>query len=367
MALRINGKHIRIRVQYRGQKVDIKWPEAANEASIRAAQRASDRIKRDLEDGAFKGIEDYLPGQTHRGSFGEVARRWIKNSPASVATRNEYRKILNRYWLPQLGNVEIAKIKPSGLRAVISDTDFPSAKTKNNALIPLRQILRQAYIDEFSQKDLSAFVKGDKFQRRPPDPFSREEAERIIEHFRGTHFGPYFEFMFFTGLRTGEGLGLRWSSVDIESGVFEVQESQSKGRHLNTTKTRRVRTVRLNARAKAAIEAQRGRVVSATVFVAQDGEPYVTEKAQRAAWTRALKELGIRHRPQYNTRHSFISWSLMAGVNVFWLASQVGNSPEVIYKHYAKWINSEDDKKEAEKIELAAVGDMVGQSGDGYL
>ncbi len=41
------------------------------------------------------------------------------------------------------------------------------------------------------------------------------------------------------------------------------------------------------------------------------------------------------YRPQYQTRHTFITLCLDAGVEVKDVARWVGNSPEIIYKHYA--------------------------------
>ncbi|MBW4638969.1 MAG: hypothetical protein KME05_12170 [Gloeocapsa sp. UFS-A4-WI-NPMV-4B04] len=42
-----------------------------------------------------------------------------------------------------------------------------------------------------------------------------------------------------------------------------------------------------------------------------------------------------RYRPQYNTRHTFISMALEAGLTVPQVASLVGNSPTIILRHYA--------------------------------
>ena len=39
--------------------------------------------------------------------------------------------------------------------------------------------------------------------------------------------------------------------------------------------------------------------------------------------------------PQYNCRHTFITLCLEAGISVKQVADMVGNSPEVIYKHYS--------------------------------
>jgi integrase len=41
----------------------------------------------------------------------------------------------------------------------------------------------------------------------------------------------------------------------------------------------------------------------------------------------------------------------MAGANPMWVARQVGNSAQMIFKHYARWIDSADRCREAEKLE----------------
>jgi integrase len=52
--------------------------------------------------------------------------------------------------------------------------------------------------------------------------------------------------------------------------------------------------------------------------------------------TQLVKEGKVaRYRTQYNTRHTFITMCLEAGVSVKQVADWVGNSPETIMKHYA--------------------------------
>jgi hypothetical protein len=44
-----------------------------------------------------------------------------------------------------------------------------------------------------------------------------------------------------------------------------------------------------------------------------------------------------RYREPYNTRHSSVSWNLMAGKNPLWVAKQHGHSVQVMLAVYAKW------------------------------
>jgi integrase len=75
--------------------------------------------------------------------------------------------------------------------------------------------------------------------------------------------------------------------------------------------------------------------------------------------TRALKALGIRHRPAYNARHTWATIALMNGRKLGWVAKQLGHSsPLMTMKHYAKWI-VDGDREESGKMD-AALGAILG-------
>ncbi|MEZ5556910.1 tyrosine-type recombinase/integrase, partial [Haliea sp.] len=80
---------------------------------------------------------------------------------------------------------------------------------------------------------------------------------------------------------------------------------------------------------------------------------FKTEKAQRMVFTRALKKLGIRHRRAYNTRHSYATMLLMAGVNPAFVASQLGHSVTMTLTVYSKWIEGEASRAELDKLDLS--------------
>jgi integrase len=85
--------------------------------------------------------------------------------------------------------------------------------------------------------------------------------------------------------------------------------------------------------------------------VSEEGRPYKTEKAQRVAFTRALKKLGIRHRPAYNMRHTYATVCLMAGMNPAFVANQLGHSVQMLLNVYSKWTNGAQDELEMSKLD----------------
>lgn len=153
-------------------------------------------------------------------------------------------------------------------------------------------------------------------EREPPDPFDREEVEKIIDHARA-NFAPavanLIAFRFFSGLRTSEMVALRWQSIDCN----KMQVLIPQGGLRKQAKTNKARLVSLNSRALDALErqkeqtprAQLGNVAgdvmrqttpkdSQTVFVEPThGDPWADEKRfHNPFWVPVLKALGIRYR-----------------------------------------------------------------------
>src|SRR5713226_6435435 len=51
------------------------------------------------------------------------------------------------------------------------------------------------------------------------------------------------------------------------------------------------------------------------------------------------KALNIRRRGPYHARHSSVTWQLMLGKNLLWVAKQHGHSVEVMLRMYAAWLD----------------------------
>lgn len=50
-----------------------------------------------------------------------------------------------------------------------------------------------------------------------------------------------------------------------------------------------------------------------------------------------------RYREPYNARHSFVSWNLMLGKNLLWVAKQHVHSVQTMLDVYAAWIEGSQD------------------------
>jgi len=238
-----------------------------------------------------------------------------------------------------------------------------SAKTRNNYRIALRGIFGLAVDCGYIDTDPTARLHNEKTERPEILPLTTEERDRILEHMK-KHYPAtvynYFLFAFGTGLRPSEMIEIRWGDVDFAKRTVFVTRALVGGA-VQPTKTRARWPVRLTELAFQALMLQRpltyAKGADAPVFEnpATNKGWSDDQRQRRLFWTPALHACGIRHRDAYNTRHTFATCLLMAGVAPAYIASQLGHTTsKMIYERYATWIpGALQDDAEAAKAAAA--------------
>lgn len=185
------------------------------------------------------------------------------------------------------------------------------------------------------------------YKNRKINPFTKEERDLIINGFQSQpihqHYAALVQFFFLTGCRTSEGVGLLWRHIDSEITTISFQEVVVDGRRNQTTKTHKSRKFPINRELRRLLLGIRPTVVytECPVFTDKKGNLVRPNNFLRRHWQPVVKALGISYRPQYNTRHTFITLCLEAKVPIAQVAAWVGNSPRIILEHYAGLIRCE--------------------------
>ncbi len=194
-----------------------------------------------------------------------------------------------------------------------------------------------------------------KKDRPPVAPFSIQEAERLISKLHadwGDAIGNYDEFRFFTGLRPSEQIALLVTDYDARRAVLSVTKARVLRRDKDRTKTQEDRNVELCPRALEVLRrhlALRSEYVAAGkirhehLFFLEDGRPISDPEITRWRWSESIKTLNVRRRGPYHARHSSVTWQLMLGKNLLWVAKQHGHSVEVMLRMYAAWLEGATD------------------------
>lgn len=186
-------------------------------------------------------------------------------------------------------------------------------------------------------------------------PFTEHERRQIVnayeQHPQWSKYAPLIKFVFLTGCRTSEALGLRWKSVASDFSSIKFCEACVLGKWKLGTKTENSRLFPCSAALSALLASLKPVPCNPEAPVFSDaGQPLSftclanswrgKRRSHRADLIGVVEQLAADgaiacYRSQYHTRHTFITECLGAGIPVKVVAMWVGNSPEIIYKHYA--------------------------------
>lgn len=346
-------------------------PIPPSPGNVKYAHRLADEIRQKIKFGTFNPAEYFPDDEATTGHITTVADRltlWIKLQTNKAPSTLKGYRIAADWWTDQIGTKPVAALRHSDVLTALATQPKWSGKTINNKVSVLRQALQLALRDGIITADPTAGIEAASHQSPEPDPFTVAEAEQIIAalHARyGPQIANYFGFKFFTGLRTSESLALRWDAVDWPSKTITISEAIVLGEHLKRTKTKTVRTIQLNTRALQFLVDQKPHSMALP-----DGWIFPDPKTQnrwvddwsprRMYWEPILKKLGLRYRSPYQTRHTYATMMLMAGVTPAFAARQMGHSVQMFLKTYARWMDGGQNALEMGKLEtLIQPGDKT--------
>lgn len=333
-------------------------------ANIRYAHRLATEIRDKIRHDNFT-MAEYFPASGDGGvlTVSMQLDTWLASQRIEQSTRAGYESAHNFWKITTVGDRPLRALKHSHILTALATRPDLTGKTINNYVSVLREALALAKLDKLIGENPVAEIPRAKHQKEPPDPFTRDELEKITADFQARHPGQVanlVEFWLWTGVRTSELAGLKWANVDLASGTILVAEALVRGIRKNNTKTNTSRTVKLNSRALAAMQGQRQHTQMTGEEVFQDpryGTPWSDERAfRRSYWTPTLKRLGIRYRRPYNMRHTYATTMLMASMTPAFCARQLGHSVDIFLRTYAKWLDGEQNDREMDRLELTLGG-----------
>lgn len=286
-------------------------------------------------------------------TFYEVQQKYLKLLQTNDRTKKTYRNILNKHWTIHLRDVPIKIIDYEVIMELLIEKEL-SNKYLNQILIPLRGVFDTAIRLRYINTNPMDLIRNRKLQQELPDPFNRQEMLSILSWLKENNFHAYlfYKLSFWTGLRPCELLALTWQ--DVYNEYLYIHQSRVLGKTKTTTKTNTVRQVILNQNSKEVLEELKQFNPSGlnVITVPNSNRSYFSNAGFRNCFKQALRELGIRDRPSYNTRHTYATMLLMDGVNPTLVANQLGHSLQILIKNYARWLNSERDLIEMSKLTL---------------
>lgn len=267
--------------------------------------------------------------------FEAFAETWLtthaktNNRPSAVRSK---RSILRNHLVPAFGSKLLSEITRGDLEKFKATrlANGLSPKTINNQLSVLRAALTCA--EEWGHLSSTPRVRWLKVPPRPDRFLTDDECARLLAH---PVADAQCRLMVLVGLRTGlrrgELLALKWSSVDLDRRTITVQENFVEG-HLLPPKNNRIRRVPIAPdlwRELAAVERREG-----LVFSNRYGR--IIDENTAAKHLRALCDAqGVRRIGWHLLRHTFASQLVTRGVSIRTVQAFLGHTTVQMTERYA--------------------------------
>lgn len=351
----IRGDAITATFYYKGQRFrpTFKNLSSLKKAHIKTAEDILTQIQADIAKNTFN-FANYFPDHPQAKRFRtgsdisieEKLNTWLerKRRSCAAATYRDYKSIIDHHLITAFGQLSLSELKTSHIRDWI-DSLHTSNHRINNILIPLRAIFTEAYQDELIDSNPTDKIKRFPVKNTEPQPFTIKERDDILNACEG-QIRNLFQFAFWTGLRTGELIALKWEDVSIKKKQAYIRNTRNRHGEKDTPKTdSSIRNIELLPPAISALEVQKKFTKEGHIFLnPRTNRPWKHDgPLRKTAWKPALIKAGVKYRKPYNTRHTFASIMLSSNVNPTWIAKQLGHKDwGMIRKVYGRWIPDVD-------------------------
>ena len=267
-------------------------------------------------------VEDlHLPPQTKAGHYYYLRRQIVKaGNPSSADTA----------WFT--GNV----LAPSSSNRRLWLLTKMSAWAVSEGLLSINPWLK---------------VRPRKTTKEIVKPFSQEEATKINDGFEKSYpaWVPFAKFLFLSGCRMSEAIGLLWKHVDFQRQEICVCESlplltngNGHERARKDTKTGSVRFLKINAELGKLLEQVKpaNAKLDELVFQNPTRTNHIDSHNFRNRWMKVLERAGIPYRRPHIIRHSFASHAIEQGIPLTGVAYLLGHSDtRMVAQTYGHLIN----------------------------
>lgn len=314
-----------------------------------AEQQIIPEIVYKLNHGMFFKSESTKEEVPTLNNFSKISFEIHKHERRALTQENYIRKY-EQHIKPYFGSKRLDTIKPSHLAQWQNKLmETRSSKTIRNIRTVFQTILEDAMMDDIIKINPFARVKSPKNEEiRKKKPFTKEEIFNIISTVTES-MQCFFAIGFFTGMRTGEIIGLKWKDIDWDERIIKVRRSRRQGTETKPKTKSSIRDVEIIDVLLPYLSRHREIAENSSVYIFETsrGNPFnTTEKISVWYWRTALEKLGIEYRNLYQMRHTFASMMISHGEDILWVSHMLGHKDSsMTLQVYARYIKRKDKKR----------------------
>ncbi len=322
-----------------------KWNISIYSGSKRIKTFWSNKPGKAGKEEVLRKYEAYIGGADSEITVQGEFMRFLDDYKARVLpeTYNDIKRRANTYILSKIGARRLRTMRITDFQAVINtatkkDGTPLSKKSLMNIRALLVQFLKFAALDGCNVPAGSALTVPTSAHTVGKQIIPIEAVKRLMndpELNTGIcFFINYFRFLLYTGMRPGEALALRYSSID-EKGFVTITASINTHYRITKGKNKNAqRRFKLPAKALEIVKQQQEftkNLQSEYIFCGYDGAPAHQNTVYRA-WIRLSQIIGAQGTSLYSFRHSFVSY--YGELPLPYLKTIIGHSVNMNTYHY---------------------------------
>jgi integrase len=250
--------------------------------------------------------------------------QWLENIQHRVRPKTlaDYKDLVRCHLIPRLGQVRLKKLEPEHIQKAWNDMlkERRSYSLVEHCHLCLSTALNDAMRRQFIYRNPCQMVSPPRAVKKEVNPPDVNTTNRLLETARGTEYFEVLHTAFYTGMRRGELLAVRWRDVNLDMGTLSVNRSvyRAKGAQFiyqepKTAKGRRLVDLppesvlvlrRLRERQEADGQLQ-GYIVNedTLVFSYRDGS-LILPRGLTGAFVRLMRRAGLEGYRLHDARHT---------------------------------------------------------------
>lgn len=279
--------------------------------------------------GSAKSLADALHGVVD-AMVPDAVERFIESKRKAAMSKRHFQTLcsLLRPFARRFQSATISAVTAGDVEGYIASVRG-SPRTKNNVTATLKTLFTWAQRHGHLRADrppVTDALSKMRLANPTPEIFTPAEMAKLLAAARDHEPGmlPFLAIGGFAGLRSAEIARLEWSAVDLQTGYIKIA--------WDIAKTRQRRLVPISANLKE------------WLLLHSKREGMVTPENHRRGISRCANRARVPWKSNA-LRHSFGSYRLAEVQDAAKVSLEMGNSPQMLFKHYRELVTPEQAKQ----------------------